>query len=72
MLVAAGSNLQMRDINGQTPMMLAFQVDDHDLAAYLESKSYYFLYFVCRMNLIQIYFFIYLRSRENVAPRFFR
>lgn len=37
MLVAAGANLNMRDANGQTPMMLAFQVDDHDLAAYLES-----------------------------------
>lgn len=37
MLVAAGANLNMRDANGQTPMMLAFQADDHDLAAYLES-----------------------------------
>lgn len=38
MLVAAGANLNMRDINGQTPMMIAFQVDDHDLAVYLESE----------------------------------
>lgn len=37
MLVAAGANLNMRDANGQTPMMLAFQADDHDLATYLES-----------------------------------
>lgn len=37
MLVAAGANLNMRDANGSTPMMLAFQADDHDLAAYLES-----------------------------------
>lgn len=39
MLVAAGSNLNMRDVNGQTPMMLAFQADDNDLAAYLESEK---------------------------------
>lgn len=38
MLVAAGANLCMRDANGQTPMMLAFQSDDQDLAAYLESS----------------------------------
>ena len=38
MLVAAGANLTMKDAEGQTPMMHAFQADDHDLAAYLESK----------------------------------
>lgn len=46
MLVAAGANLNMRDANGQTPMMLAFQADDHDLATYLESMHvcYYYYY----------------------------
>lgn len=38
MLVAAGASLTMRDANGLTPMMIAFQVDDTDLATYLESK----------------------------------
>lgn len=38
MLVAAGANLSLKDSEGQTPMMHAFQADDHDLAAYLESK----------------------------------
>lgn len=39
MLVAGGASLTMKDADGQTPMMLAFQADDHDLAAYLESKA---------------------------------
>lgn len=39
MLVAGGASLTMKDSDGQTPMMLAFQADDHDLAAYLESKT---------------------------------
>lgn len=39
MLVAGGASLTMKDTDGQTPMMLAFQAEDHDLAAYLESKS---------------------------------
>lgn len=38
MLVAAGGNLSLRDADGQTPMMHAFQANDHDLAAYLESE----------------------------------
>lgn len=38
MLVAAGANLTMKDAEGQTPMMHAFQADDQDLATYLESK----------------------------------
>lgn len=37
MLVAAGASLTMRDANGLTPMMIAFQVEDNDLATYLES-----------------------------------
>lgn len=37
MLVAAGANLTMCDAEGRTPMMVAFHVDDHDLASYLES-----------------------------------
>lgn len=37
MLVAAGASLTMRDSNGLTPMMIAFQVEDNDLATYLES-----------------------------------
>lgn len=40
MLVAAGASLTMRDANGLTPMMIAFQVEDNDLATYLESKLY--------------------------------
>lgn len=39
MLVAAGANLTLKDAEGLTPMMHAFQADDHDLASYLESKT---------------------------------
>ncbi|XP_055301129.1 eye-specific diacylglycerol kinase isoform X8 [Sitodiplosis mosellana] len=39
MLVAAGASLTMRDANGLTPMMVAFQVEDNDLATYLESQE---------------------------------
>lgn len=39
MLVAAGASLTMKDSEGMTPMMQAFAADDHDLAAYLESKT---------------------------------
>lgn len=39
MLVAAGASLTMKDSEGLTPMMQAFAADDHDLAAYLESKT---------------------------------
>lgn len=38
MLVAAGANLSLKDADGLTPMVHAFHADDHDLAAYLESK----------------------------------
>lgn len=38
MLVAAGSNLLIRDAEGKTPKILALEADDHELAAYLESK----------------------------------
>lgn len=39
MLVAGGSNLLIQDHAGKTPKILALEADDHDLAAYLESKS---------------------------------
>ena len=45
MLVAAGSNLLLQDNAGKTPKILALEVDDHELAAYLESKSIKFLTF---------------------------
>lgn len=38
MLVAAGSNLLIQDNAGKTPKILALEADDHELAAYLESK----------------------------------
>lgn len=38
MLVAAGANLSLKDADGHTPMIHAFNANDHDLAAYLESK----------------------------------
>lgn len=38
MLVAAGASLTIRDTKGRTAMMLAFEVDDNDLASYLESE----------------------------------
>jgi diacylglycerol kinase (ATP) len=38
MLVAAGSNLLIQDSSGKTPKILALEADDHELAAYLESK----------------------------------
>lgn len=43
MLVAAGASLTMRDANGLTPMMIAFQVEDNDLATYLESEFFHSL-----------------------------
>lgn len=48
MLVAAGASLTMRDANGLTPMMIAFQVEDNDLATYLESECFLLLLF-CHM-----------------------
>lgn len=41
MLVAAGSNLLIQDNAGKTPKVLALDADDHELAAYLESKCIY-------------------------------
>lgn len=38
MLVAAGASLSATDHKGFTPRMLALQVEDHELAAYLESE----------------------------------
>ena len=38
MLVAGGSNLLIQDHEGKTPKILALEADDHELAAYLESK----------------------------------
>lgn len=52
MLVAAGASLTMRDANGLTPMMIAFQVDDTDLATYLESKLKFGNIFQFAMQLI--------------------
>lgn len=42
MLVAAGASLSIKDRQGNTPMMVAFNVDAHDLASYLESKLNFF------------------------------
>lgn len=38
MLVAAGANILIQDTEGKTPKILALDVDDHELANYLESK----------------------------------
>lgn len=46
MLVASGANLTMRDADGNTPMMLAFQYSHYDLATYLESKTKYSIPFL--------------------------
>lgn len=55
MLVAAGASLTTRDANGLTPMMIAFQVEDNDLATYLESKFdympfHFILFYAGRLN----------------------
>ncbi|XP_023037187.1 eye-specific diacylglycerol kinase isoform X2 [Drosophila willistoni] len=39
MLVAAGANLQARDSNGNTAMMVAFNKNANEIATYLESKQ---------------------------------
>ncbi|XP_049311749.1 eye-specific diacylglycerol kinase isoform X3 [Bactrocera dorsalis] len=39
MLVAAGANLQARDLCGNTPMMVAFNKNSTEIATYLESKT---------------------------------
>lgn len=38
MLVAGGASLMMKDRHGNTPHQLALIAEDHDLAAYLQSK----------------------------------
>lgn len=40
MLVAGGATVNMQDNKGMTPRLLALQADDHELAAYLESKCH--------------------------------
>ncbi|XP_054087521.1 eye-specific diacylglycerol kinase isoform X3 [Zeugodacus cucurbitae] len=39
MLVAAGANLQARDLCGNTPMMVAFNKNSTEIATYLESQE---------------------------------
>ena len=39
MLVAAGANLEARNNNGYTPMMVAFNKNHTEIATYLESKQ---------------------------------
>ncbi|XP_037935809.1 eye-specific diacylglycerol kinase-like isoform X1 [Teleopsis dalmanni] len=39
MLVAAGANLELRDLFGNTPMMVAFNKNATEIAAYLESQE---------------------------------
>lgn len=39
MLVAAGANIEARDMSGNTPMMVAFNKNANEIAAYLESKQ---------------------------------
>jgi diacylglycerol kinase (ATP) len=40
MLVAAGANLLIQDNEGKTPKIVSLDVDDHELASYLESKFF--------------------------------
>lgn len=53
MLVAGGASLTPLDHAGLTPRMLALRAEDHDLAAYLESKF---------LALIQSIYLIYMPS----------
>lgn len=55
MLVAAGASLTMRDANGLTPMMIAFQVEDNDLATYLESTLFLYLLLLLTLSLLPCY-----------------
>jgi len=41
MLVAGGASLTLPDHQGNTPRLLALHAEDHELAAYLESKSWF-------------------------------
>lgn len=43
MLVAGGATVNVQDNKGMTPRLLALQAEDHELAAYLESK--YFIWY---------------------------
>lgn len=40
MLVAAGANIEARDMSGNTPMMVAFNKNANEIATYLESKQH--------------------------------
>lgn len=40
MLVAGGASLDVTDHRGLTPKLLSIQNEDHDLAAYFESKYF--------------------------------
>lgn len=42
MLIASGASLTITDLKGLSPRLLAIQAEDHELAAYLESKYPYF------------------------------
>lgn len=52
MLVAGGSCINVADNKGMTPRQLAVQSEDHELAAYLESK------FTSRFCLFKFLFFV--------------
>lgn len=43
MLVAGGADISATDHKGLTPRLLAVQLEDHELAAYLESKYWVFI-----------------------------
>lgn len=68
MLVAAGASLTMRDANGLTPMMIAFQVEDNDLATYLESKCHTHTLF-CHYIILQFYPFVIFSCFFGVRVR---
>lgn len=40
MLVAAGANIEHRDLSGNTAMMVAFNKNYNEIASYLESKQF--------------------------------
>lgn len=46
MLVAGGASLSIQDVDGQTAKMYALRADDHELAAYLESKYIFYFFFI--------------------------
>lgn len=73
MLVAAGASLTMRDANGLTPMMIAFQVEDNDLATYLESERLFFIKhkFMCMQTVIlwDSFYSFYINGRGGSMVR---